>query len=354
MTEAFRHQSPAGRGRLFKQLGGAAAAAAILIASQAAAAAEVNLYSARQEQLIRPILDQFTAETGVKVNLLSDGGDKLLARIQAEGANSPADILLTVDVARLEQAKDAGIFVPVQSTVLEEAIPAHLRDSDNQWFGLSKRARVLVYAKDRVKPEELSTYEALADDVWQGRIAVRSSSNTYNQSLTASMIAANGAEATEAWAKGLVENFARKPQGGDRDQIQAVAAGEADIAIVNTYYLGGMLAGNDADQKAAADKVAVFFPNQDGRGTHVNVSGAGVLKTATNHDDAVKLIEFLTSEEAQKFYAEVNQEYPVRPGVPASDIVSAWGPFKEDTVAITRLGELNREAVEVMDRAGWR
>ena len=257
-------------------------------------------------------------------------------------------------MARLEQAKEAGIFQPVSSKVLEDAVPAHLRDSDNAWFGLSKRARVVVYAKDRVKPEELSTYEQLADPVWKGRLAIRSSSNTYNQSLTAAMIVANGPEKTEEWAKGLGENFARKPQGGDRDQIGAVASGEADIAVVNTYYLGGMLAGKDEAQKAAAEKVAVFFPNQDGRGTHVNVSGAGVVKTAPNREAAVKLLEFLVSEEAQKFYAEVNQEFPVRPGVPSSAIIQSWGPFKEDTVAITRLGELNRQAVEIMDRAGWR
>ncbi|WP_372006538.1 Fe(3+) ABC transporter substrate-binding protein [Tistrella mobilis] len=351
MTDMFRRPA---RHRLFGRIGGAAAALALLVAGQAADAAEVNLYSARQEQLIRPILDTFTAETGIKVNLLSDSGEKLLARIQAEGENSPADILLTVDVARLEQAKEAGIFQPVSSKVLEEAVPAYLRDRDDAWFGLSKRARVVVYAKDRVKPEELSTYEQLADPVWKGRIAIRSSSNTYNQSMTAAMIVANGPEKTEEWAKGLVANFARKPQGGDRDQIQAVASGEADIAVVNTYYLGGMLAGNDQAQKEAAQKVAVFFPNQGDRGTHVNVSGAGVVKTAPNRDAAVKLLEFLVSEKAQKFYAEVNQEFPVRPGVPSSAIIQSWGPFKEDTVAITRLGELNRQSVEIMDRAGWR
>lgn len=318
-----------------------------------AQAAEVNIYSARKEALIRPLLDRFTDETGIDVNLVTDKADKLLARLKAEGANSPADLFITVDAARLGQAKEAGVLKPIDSDVLAENIPEHLRDRDGMWFGLSKRARVIVYAKDRVEAGELDSYEGLADPKWAGRIAVRSSNNVYNQSLVASLIAALGEEKTEVWASGLVENFARKPQGGDRDQVKAVAAGEADVAIVNTYYVARMMA-STGDQREAADKVAVFFPNQGDRGTHVNVSGAGVVVGAEHEAEAVRLLEFLSGGEAQKVYAEGNYEYPVKPGVAVDPLVAAWGEFKEDRIDLSRLGALNRDAVELMDRAGWR
>lgn len=315
---------------------------------------EVNIYSARKEALIRPLLDRFTEETGIEVNLVTDKADKLLARLKAEGENSPADLFITVDAGRLGQAKEAGVLQPVESDVLTRNIPEHLRDRDNLWFGLSKRARVIVYATDRVQESELDSYEGLADPKWKGRIAVRSSNNVYNQSLVASIIAANGEEKAEAWAAGLVANFARKPQGGDRDQVKAVASGEADVAIVNTYYVGRMLASKDARERAAAEKVAVFFPNQNDRGTHVNVSGAGLIVGAEHREEAIKLLEFLSTDEAQKMYAELNFEYPVKPGVPVAPLVAAWGEFKEDRVDLSRLGELNRDAVELMDRVGWR
>ncbi|MCV6636839.1 Fe(3+) ABC transporter substrate-binding protein [Candidatus Albibeggiatoa sp. nov. NOAA] len=319
----------------------------------AQAAEEVNLYSARKEALIKPLLDQFTDKTGIKVNLVTGKADALLKRLQSEGDNSPADILLTTDAGRLHRAKEAGVLQAVESDALDAAIPAHYRDDAKEWYGLSLRARVIMYAKDRVKADELSTYEALQGEQWRKRICIRSSSNIYNQSLVSSLIAANGDEKVETWAKGMVANFAKPPAGGDRDQIKAVAAGVCDIAVANTYYLGGMLHA-DAKQQAAAQQVVVFWPNQEGRGTHVNVSGAGVTKSAKNKDNAVKLLEFLASDESQKWYAETNHEFPVKAGVAVSDTLKAWGEFKADTLSLSKLGELNPEAVRLMDRAGWR
>ncbi|MBS0002099.1 MAG: Fe(3+) ABC transporter substrate-binding protein [Thioalkalivibrio sp.] len=335
-------------------LGIAALAAAIGLPVSASAEGEVNVYSARQENLIKPLLDDFTRDTGVTVNLLTGRADELLQRLRLEGRNSPADVLITVDAGNLHQAKQAEVLSPIDSPVLNERIPENFRDVDGHWYGLSLRARPIMYNKDTVDPSELSTYEALADPKWRSRICIRSSSNIYNQSLVASMIASNGAEATSEWAEGLVENFARPPQGGDRDQIRAAAAGVCDIAIANTYYLGGMLAGDDPDQRAVAQQIGVFFPNQDGRGTHVNVSGAGVTEHAPNPENGARLIEYLTGEEAQRWYAEANQEYPVRPEVPASEILRSFGDFKADSLNLSLLGEYNAEAVRIMDRAGWR
>lgn len=317
------------------------------------AAEEINLYSARKEALIKPLLDKFTEKTGIEVNLVTGKADALLKRLQSEGDKSPADMLLTTDAGRLHRAKQAGVLQVVESATLLKAIPTHYRDPAGEWYGLSLRARVIMYAKDRVKPEALSTYEALQNKQWQKRICIRSSSNIYNQSLVASLIAANGEEKTEAWAKALVGNFAKPPTGGDRDQIKAVAAGLCDVAIANTYYLGGMLHADDM-QKAAATQIAVFWPNQKERGTHVNVSGAGVTKAAKNRDNAVKLLEFLVSDEAQQWYAKTNYEFPVKTGVAISDTLKAWGEFKADTLNLSKLGELNPAAVRLMDRAGWR
>jgi len=268
--------------------------------------------------------------------------------------NSPADVLITADAGRLHRAKSQNLVQPIQSDVLEAAIPAAYRDPDNTWFGLSLRARVIMYAPDRVDPSELSTYEALADPKWRGRLCVRSSSNIYNQSLTAALIAHHGAEKVEQWARGVVANFARPPAGGDRDQIQAVAAGQCDVAISNTYYLGGMLRSDDPAVRAAAEKVRVFWPSQDAQGAHVNVSGAGVTKAAKNRDNAVRLLEFMVSDEAQRWYAEGNSEFPVKPGVPLSPVLESWGPFKADDLNLAKLGEGNAEAVRVLDRAGWK
>jgi len=232
-------------------------------------------------------------------------------------------------------------------------IPAKYRDSEGEWFGISLRSRVVIYDRQAVSASDLSTYADLADPKWAGKICVRSSSNIYNQSLVASMISHNGVETTEAWAEGFVANFGRPPQGGDRDQISAVAVGQCQLAISNTYYLAGMLQSADADERAAAASVAVFFPDQNGNGAHVNVSGAAVTKAAKNRDAAVKLIEFLVSEEAQAWYAETNNEYPVRADVPPSELLQSWGSFKADDIALDELGIHNADAVRLMDRAGW-
>ncbi|HEY9201859.1 MAG TPA: Fe(3+) ABC transporter substrate-binding protein [Gammaproteobacteria bacterium] len=314
----------------------------------------VHLYSARKEALIKPVLDKFTEQTGIEVKLITSKADALLKRLQTEGRNSPADVLLTTDAGRLHRAHEAGVLQPIESEVLNKAVPANYRDVDGYWYGLSLRARPIVYARDRVKPEQLSTYEALAEPAMKGRVCIRSSNNIYNQSLVASMISTRGEAATEAWAKDFVKNFARPPRGGDRDQIKAVAAGQCDVAVVNTYYLGVMLSGGDADERAAGEKVAVFWPNQDGRGAHVNVSGAGVTAHAKHRENAIKLIEFLASPEVQSWYARVNHEYPVVDGVESSELLKSWGEFKADNINLTELGRLNADALRLMDRAGWR
>jgi iron(III) transport system substrate-binding protein len=325
-----------------------------LFAPPAWSASEVNIYSARKEALIKPLLDKFTEQTGIEVNLVTGKADALLKRLESEGRNSPADILLTVDAGRLHRAKELGVIQPIDSVTLKAAIPASYREPEGYWWGLSLRARPIMYVKGKVDPAELSTYEALTDSKWKSRICIRSSSNIYNQSLLASMIASNGAEATEKWSRGMVANFARPPRGGDTDQIKAAASGICDIAIANTYYLGNMLSGSDQGLRETAGKVGVFWPNQDGRGTHVNVSGAAVTASAKNTEAAVKLIEFLVTDESQAWYAQVNSEYPVKPGVAWSETLEGWGQFKADDINLERLGELNAEAVRVMDRAGWK
>lgn len=317
-------------------------------------AAEVNIYSARKEALIKPILDKFTEETGIVVNLVTGKADTLLKRLEAEGKNTPADILLTVDVARLVRAKEKGLFQPIDSEILESTIPEYYRDPDKQWFGLSLRSRVIVYAPDRVKIEDLNAYENLADSKWQNRICVRSSSNVYNQSLVASMIVHNGLEETEAWASSLVKNFARSPKGGDRDQIKAVAVGVCDVAIVNNYYLAGMLASSQDDQVTLAKKIKLFWPNQNAHGAHMNVSGAGILKPAKNKKAAIQLLEYLVSDSAQQWYAEVNHEYSIKSDIVSSDILNSWGEFKADNLNLSLLGKNNADAVLLMDRAGWK
>ena len=319
-----------------------------------ASAADVNIYSSRHYDVDQTLYDKFTAETGIKINLLQGKSNALVERLKREGPNSPADILITVDAGNLGRAQAAGLFQPVRSKVLEAAIPARFRESGGHWFGLTMRARVIMYHNDRVKPSELSTYEALADSKWKGRILIRSSNNIYNQSLVASLIAANGFDKTEAWARRLVANMARRPKGGDRDQIRAVGAGEGDIAIANTYYLGRLVASKKPRDRKLTAKIGVFFPNQKGRGTHVNISGGGVTKYARNKAGAIKLLEFLVTPEAQKVYAEANYEYPVNPKAGQSPIVASWGTFKADSLNVAVLSQHNGEAVRLMDRAGWR
>lgn len=316
------------------------------------AAEEVNVYSSRQEVLIAPLFERFTEETGIKVNVLSASAGALLARLRSEGRNSPADILLTVDAGNLHRAREAGILQVVDSDVLQEKVPPALRDKDGYWYGLSMRARVIFRSRDRVPADAISSYEELADPKWKGKICVRSSDNIYNQSLVASMIAAHGVEKTEEWARGLVANMARRPQGGDRDQLAAVAAGQCDLALANTYYYGGML--RDPNTREAAEQVAIVWPNQDDRGVHVNVSGAGITAHARNVENAIKLLEFMVSPEAQAWYAKGNSEYPVVPGVEIHEVLQSWGEFRRDDLNLSTLGINNAEAVRLMDRAGWR
>ena len=317
-------------------------------------AQEVNLYSARKEALIKPIIDKFSKQTGIKVNLITGKADALLQRIKSEGKNTHADVFITTDAGRLYRAKSADVLQPVKSDILNNAIPENLRDPDGYWFGLSMRARPVFYVKGVINPEELSTYEALADSKFKNRICIRSSNNIYNQSLVASMLAADGQDKTQQWANNFVKNFARKPKGGDRDQIKGAASGQCDIAIANTYYFGKMLSDKKTDQKKAAEAMAIFWPNQSDRGVHVNVSGAAVTKYAKNTANAQKLIEFLATKEAQRWYADANFEYPVRKDVAPSELLKSWGKFKADTINLSQLGVNNAEAVKIMDRAGWK
>jgi len=322
--------------------------------SSHARADEVNVYSARKEALILPLLQKFEAETGIGFNLITAKADELLKRLESEGRSTPADVFITTDAGRLQRAKEAGVLRAIDNAVLNARIPKNLRDTENYWFGLSQRARVIFYAKDRVDPGELSTYEALADANWKQRVCIRSSSNIYNQSLVASMIEADGVEHTETWARGLVANFARKPAGGDTDQLRAAAAGQCDVAIANTYYYGRLASSEKEADRKVASALGLFWPNQDNRGAHINVSGAGITLHAKHPEAAERLLEFLVNAESQTWYAEVNNEYPVVADAQISDLLTSWGDFQSDSLNLSRLGENNRAAVQLMDRAGWR
>ena len=326
----------------------------LLLTLQTGLAEEVNVYSGRKEALIKPLFDEFTNETGIRVNLVTGKADALIKRLELEGENSPADLLLTVDAGRLYRAKEQGLLQAITSAHLNEAVPENYRDPQGYWYGLSIRARVIVYSRTRIEPAQLSTYEALADPVWHKQLCVRSSDNIYNQSLVASMLAHHGAEQTERWISGLVGNFARDPKGGDRDQIKAVAAGQCNLALINTYYLAGMLNSDIDTEAAAANRVALFWPNQQGRGAHVNVSGAGVTRSARHKSAAVRLLEFLVGIPAQEWYGKTNHEFPVREGVAGDSILQSWGAFKADSLNLAVLGENNQAAVRAMDRAGWK
>lgn len=316
--------------------------------------ADLTLYSHRHYEADDALFATFTKQTGIKVNAVKAGADELIERLKAEGANTPADILITADVGRLVRAQTAGLLQPTKSTQLEERIPAALREPGGHWFGFTRRARVIIYAKDRVKPSELSTYEDLATDRWRGRLLIHSSGNIYNQSLLASMIAHHGPEKAQAWADGIRKNMARPPQGGDRDQMRAVAAGLADVAIANTYYLGLLVNSTEAADREAASKLGVFFPNQEDRGAHVNISGAGVVRGSKNADSARRFLEFLASDEAQRVFPAATSEYPAVPSVEWSALQKQWGLFKADGLNLAVLGERNEEAVRLFNRVGWR
>ncbi len=335
-------------------LAGSTAALGLMAARQASAAETVNVYSARHYPSDQILFDMFTKETGIAVQVINGNAEELMQRQKQEAESSPADVLITVDAGNLWRAQEMGLFQSVKSAVLEKEIPENLRDPQGRWFAFSKRARVIIYNPEKVKAEELSTYQDLADPKWKGRVLVRSSNNIYNQSLVAAMIETDGVEKTEAWAKGLVANFARKPEGGDIDQIMALTAGLGDIAISNSYYFARMLNSDKPDIKAKVEKLKIFFPNQQQRGTHINISGAGVAAYAPNKANAVKFLEFLVSPEAQKVFADANNEFPMRADVPPAPVVAAWGDFKADPVSVTALGKNNAEAVKLMDRVGWR
>lgn len=314
---------------------------------------EINLYTHRHYDVDKEIFKDFEQKNGIKVNVVKASADELIQKMESEGKQSPADVLITVDAGRLVRAKNKGLLQSISSKVLDATIPNHLKDADNQWFGLTKRARVIAYNKDKVSPDDLTTYENLTDDKWKGKVLIRSSGNIYNQSLMASIIANDGKEDAKKWAEGMVENFARIPKGNDRDQVKAILAGEGDLAIVNTYYIGKLLNSKDDNEVAAGQAVKLYFPNQGDRGTHINVSGIGVAKHAPNKENAVKFIEYLVSKEVQEKFAKANYEYPVNADAERSELLKSWGDFKEDNLSLNKLGELNKDAVIIFDEVGW-
>jgi iron(III) transport system substrate-binding protein len=307
----------------------------------------------RQEFLIRPFLDAFENQTGIAVNVVF-AKEGVLERIKAEAENTPADVVLTVDIGRLKAHKDAGVLQPIDSEVLQRHIPAKFRDPDRQWFGLSVRSRVLYVSKDRVMPGEIESYEDLAKPEWQGRVCVRSGSHAYNVALVASMLAHRGAAETKRWLEGLVANLARPPQGNDRAQVKAIMEGVCDVAVGNNYYMGHMMTNEKKpEQKEWAAAARIVFPNQGDRGTHVNISGAGVVKWSKHKENAIKLVEFLSGNLAQEMYAKVNFEYPVKDGVRWGELNESWGRFKADDLSLATIGELSLEAQKLIDEAGW-
>ncbi|MEL6672933.1 MAG: Fe(3+) ABC transporter substrate-binding protein [Bacteroidota bacterium] len=314
---------------------------------------EVNVYSHRHYDTDKELFKRFEDSTGIKVNVVKASADELIQKLEQEGENSIADVLVTVDAGRLFRAKDKGLLQAVSSEVLNQQVPASLRDPEGQWYSVTQRSRVIVYAKDRVDPAELSSYEDLADPKWKGKVLVRSSSNIYNQSLMASLIHHLGEEAALNWAKAVVGNMARDPKGNDRDQVKAIAAGLGDVALVNTYYIGRLLTSDNEAEKQAGEAIGVFYPNQADRGAHMNSSGVGVTAHAPNKENAIRLIEFMTGPEAQDLYASSNFEFPVNPGVAASEMLQSWGEFQPDSLNLDVLGRLNNAAVKTFDQAGW-
>lgn len=331
--------------------------AAVLVATPAilrAQARVLNLYSSRHYDTDEALYAEFTKATGITVNRVEAQPDPLMERMRSEGANSPADIFVTVDAGRIERAREAGLLQPFASEVLASRIPASYRDPEGNWFGFSTRARVFLVSRERVAEGAIASYEDLADPKWKGKVAIRSSTNVYNQSLTGSILAAHGVEKTEAWAKGVVANFARPPRGGDTDQIKAVAAGEADIGVANTYYFGALARSTKPEDKAIVDKVRIVFPNQGDRGTHVNISAAGIARHSKNLEAARAYLEYLSTPAAQRYFAFGNSEYPAVAGVDWPPEVAAWGKFKADSLNAGVFAKNNAEALKIMDRAGWK
>ena len=317
-------------------------------------AKEINIYSHRQPFLINPFLELFTQETGIETNVVySKKG--LAQRLKAEGENSPADIILTVDIGRLYIYDDLDLLLPIESKKLINNIPTYLRSPDNSWFGLSKRARVIVVDNEKIKDGDITRLEDLADSKWNGQICSRPGSHVYNRGIMASVLAEYGEEKAEEWARNLVSNFAKRPQGNDRAQVKAIYEGECSIAIINNYYYGKLKFSEDPEQRKWVENVRLIFPNQaeGDRGAHVNISGAGVAKFSKNKKEAITLLEFLTSEKAQKLYGEINFEYPVNPKVSPSAELQNWGEFREDNLPIIKIAELAPDAQKIIDRVGW-
>lgn len=319
-----------------------------------AGAQEVNLYSARHYDSDQAIYDAFEERTGIEVRVLQGDSDQLIERIEREGEATPADVLMTVDVGRLWRADQAGVFTPTDSETLAARIPESLRHPDGHWFGLSQRMRVIFYDTEQYDEPPLATYEELADPRFEGEVCIRSSNNIYNQSLVASIISHHGEEAAAEWAQGVVDNMARAPQGGDTDQIRGVGAGECGLAVANHYYYVRLMKSDDEADRTVAERAGIIFPNQDGRGTHVNVGGAGRVANGPNPDNALRFLEFLASDEAQSLFAAGNNEFPVVDGVEMEPILEEWGEIRTDDANVAEFGRLNPVAVRIMDEAGWR
>ncbi|MFD0680665.1 MULTISPECIES: Fe(3+) ABC transporter substrate-binding protein [unclassified Paenibacillus] len=314
----------------------------------------VNIYTARHYEVDSVLFNAFTKQTGIKVNEIKGTAEELVERLKREGTSSEADLFITVDGGVLNYAKQNGVLQAIQSPAIDKNVPKQWRDKDNNWIGIATRARVIVYAKDRIKPEQLSTYEDLATDKWKGKVLARSSTSLYNQSLVASFVELDGEAKAEAWAKGIAANLARKPEGGDRDQAKAIAAKVGDVAIMNTYYVGQMLASKDAEEVKVAQNIGVFFPNQSTTGTHLNISGVGLTKNAKNKDNAIKLIEFMTSKEGQTLLTQGSFEFPVNEAADKPELLKTWGTFKSQQIDFAKLGDHNKKATELLNKAGWK
>jgi iron(III) transport system substrate-binding protein len=326
----------------------------VLAAGLPAQAAEVNVYSARHYSSDRAIWEAFTKRTGIRVNVVEAEHDQLVQRLKSEGAGSPADVLITVDAGRLASAVEAGLLQPVRNPTLDAIVPAHLRHPEGYWYGVAMRARVLVYHKDRINPSDIGTYESLAEPRLKGRLVTRSGTNIYNLSLVGSVIAARGADATRTWARGIVANLARPPQGGDTDQIKAVAAGVGDVAISNSYYFARLASSAKPEDRAVTQRLGVVFPNQGDRGTHVNVSGAALLKTAPHRENGLRLIAFLLEPEAQRLLADGSMEYPANPKVAPHPVLGALGTFRQDEINADSYARNSAAAARIMDEVGWK
>jgi len=331
---------------------GAASLGALAGSGLPASAEEVlNIYTTREPGLIKPILDEFTKETGIKVNtiFMSQG---LEERLRTEGQNSPADLIITVDIGRLQAAKDYGVTQPLKSEALEKVIPAAYRDPEGHWFGVSMRGRVVYASKDRVKQDQI-TYEELADPKWKGKICIRSGQHLYNVSLFAAVIAHKGEAKAEEWLKGLKANLAKKPSGGDRDVAKDILAGVCDIGLGNTYYVSLMRNGSDAEQRKWGEAINVIMPTFEGGGTHVNISGLALAKHAPNKANAQKFMEYMVSDDAQRLHAEANSEYPVKAGIKIHETIASFGPLKPDTIPIAEIAKLRKKASELVDKVGF-